>query len=301
MTLSSHILSWAAVLGKEKGYARNTIQAYLSDFDQFTKFMRGYRGEEVTIDLLLSLKTSDFRAFFAKKLGEGGKKRSNARYLAALRSFYDFLKESHLGECLAIGKIVLPKFNKQLPRTFDTTEITQVLETLSKNSWEGARDVALFTLMYGAGLRISEALSLTPSHFKEGDWITVDGKGGVQRRVPILPRVLDAVQDYLKVCPHILSKDMPIFRAVRGGVLSRTQGATILKAVILELGLKENLSPHALRHSFASHLLENNADLRSIQELLGHKSLSTTQNYLDIKEKTILESYHNFHPRFGKD
>ena len=296
----NHILSWAAVLEKERGYSRNTILSYLCDFDQFAKFMKDYKGEPLSVSLLMSLKALDFRAFFAKKLDDGGGKRSNARYLAALRSFYGFLKDSGVGECPGIDKISLPKFNKHLPRTFSEDEIKNVLTRLSQNSWTGMRDVALFTLMYGTGLRISEALSLTPEHFREGNWLQISGKGNVERRVPLLPLVLAAVQEYMKLCPYPLTPNLSIFRGIRGGVLSRTQAATSLRAVILELDLKDHLSPHALRHSFASHLLENNADLRSIQELLGHKSLSTTQNYLDIGEKTILESYHKFHPRFKK-
>ncbi len=274
--------------------------SYLSDFDQFTQFMQGHLGEEPTIPLLLSLKKTDFRAFFAKKLDDGGGKRSNARYLAALRSFYGFLKDTGAGECPGVDKITLPKFNIHLPRTFSIDEIDAVLKRLAQNSWVGMRDVALFTLMYGAGLRISEALSVKPEHFREENWLHIIGKGNVERRVPLLPRVLESVRAYMKVCPYALTQGSPIFRGLRGGVLSRTQGATALKAVILELGLKDNLSPHALRHSFASHLLENDADLRSIQELLGHKSLSTTQHYLDIAEKTIIESYDKFHPRFRK-
>ncbi len=246
---------------------------------------------------------TDFRAFFAQKLESGGGKRSNARYLSALRSFYEFLTNSGLGECSSIQKITLPKFSKHLPRTFGKDEIHEVLERLGSSiqaSWVSVRDVALFSLMYGTGLRISEALSLTPTDFKDGEWLTVKGKGNIQRRVPLLPIVIERIRAYIKICPYGLSEDLGIFRGIRGGILSRHQGAAILRQAILDLDLQDNLSPHALRHSFASHLLENKADLRSIQELLGHKSLSTTQMYLDIQETTIVESYKEFHPRFKK-
>ncbi len=296
--------SWTDFLEKEKGYARNTIESYSSDLNLFFTFLTVYRSEKVTVELLLSLKPLDFRSFFSSKIQQGCVKRSNARYLASLRSFYVFMKENGIGESDSIFKITLPKFIRHLPRTFHQEEICEVLEKgreIPVKSWVGLRDIALFSVMYGAGLRISEALSLQVKDVQEKKWLLVKGKGGVQRVVPLLPGVQEKIQAYIKACPYELTSNIEIFKGIRGGVLDRSSAASSLKKIVLELGLNDNLSPHALRHSFASHLLENDADLRSIQELLGHKSLSTTQGYLDIKEKTIFKSYSDFHPRFKKE
>lgn len=294
---------WGDFLEKEKGYARNTVESYLCDLNLFFNFLSHYRGQEVTTELLLSLKPLDFRSFFSSKIEEGGVKRSNARYLASLRSFYTFIKENGVGESDSIFKVVLPKFKRHLPRTFRQDEVLNVLERSLENPnkmWIGLRDVALFCLMYGAGLRISEALSVRMQDVQDKEWLLIKGKGGVQRSVPLLPIVREKIHAYIKVCPYGLDPDTQIFKGIKGGVLDRSSAASSLKKIVLELGLSDNLSPHALRHSFASHLLENDADLRSIQELLGHKSLSTTQGYLDIKEKTIFKAYCDFHPRFKK-
>ena len=300
--LELELKEWIECLEKEKGFSSNTLKSYHHDLSLFLKFLEEKNQKPLTLDEFTHLKPQDFRAFFAEKLTSGGGKRSNARYLSALKSFSLFLQDKHQEGLEGILKIGLPKFQKPLPKAFSLENIQEIFAQLKSHyneSWIGKRDIALFSLMYGAGLRISEALSIQKQNIYESN-IRILGKGKKERIVPILKEVFEIVEEYLKSCPHFLDGNETIFKGVRGGDLSASYVATSLKKIILKLNLPENLSPHSFRHSFASHLLENDADLRSIQELLGHESLSTTQIYLSIQENKILESYNLFHPLHKK-
>jgi integrase/recombinase XerC len=295
-TLINTFLLW---LEKEKRYAPHTLAAYRNDLSHFTAFMQAYRGEAVTLTLLAALELRDFRAWLAKRSGEDYLPTSTARAVSTIRSFYRYLERFHgLHHPVALH-LRAPKRPHSVPRALSIQQVKEAQAEVAhqqETGWVGARDLALFLLLYAGGLRIHEALQLTPAHFR-GEALRITGKGGKERLVPLLQPAREAVETYLRQCPYALQPDQPLFRGVRGGVLQPAMFQRSMQHLRRRIGLPEHTTPHALRHSFATHLLGEGADLRSIQELLGHADLSTTQRYTNIDTEALMAIYRESHPR----
>lgn len=292
---------WIAHLRDERRFARNTLDAYQRDLAAFLGFLVGHLGQEPTGSDLASLDPRDLRAYVAKRREGAGAlgNRSVSRALAAIRSFYRFIERRHGIANARLAIVRGPKMKRSLPRPVseEGSEALIAEAGLHDEAWIGARDAALITLLYAAGLRISEALALTGAHQPLGDTLRVAGKGGKERLVPILDAARAAVNAYVAACPYVQSADAPLFRSVRGGAMSARMAQAALQRLRERLGMPSSTTPHALRHAFATHLLANGGDLRAIQELLGHESLSTTQAYAGVEAKKILQSYRAAHPR----
>jgi len=299
--------AWLVMLARERRLSPKTVEAYGRDLRQFLTFLTVHLGEPPPIPGLIALKPRDIRAFLAARRQEGIESRSLMRQLAALRSFARHLDREGHGMAPAFTAIRSPKAEKRLPRPLSTASALAVTDAESRagdvrEPWVLARDAAVLALLYGAGLRISEALGLTRQDAPIGsaDSMTVTGKGQKVRSVPVIPAVRGAVEDYLKLCPYYLPPQGPLFVGAKGGPLS----PRIIQLAVVQLrgalGLPESATPHALRHSFATHLLARGGDLRAIQELLGHASLSTTQMYTKVDAARLLTVYDAAHPRVGK-
>lgn len=249
---------------------------------------------------LSSLHVSDFRAFLSKRRKDGLGPRSLARALSAVRSFFRFL-DRHKGiRCEALAAVRTPKQPRSLPRPLSEDNARQVIDSIGDTApegWVAARDMAVLMLLYGGGLRISEALSLAAKDLNNGDMLRVIGKRNKERLVPLLPIVRTAIDQYLALCPYSPKGDAPLFLGVRGGRLGPRAVQAAMRQARIALGLPESATPHALRHSFATHLLGAGGDLRTIQELLGHASLSSTQLYADVDSALLLKTFQNAHPR----
>ncbi len=294
--------SWQSWLLVERRMAKNTVEAYTSDLAFFLSFLVDYRGGACRLETLSLLSLTDFRAWLAHLARGSLETASRARALASVRSFFRWLDRTGRLHNTAIELLRAPKTARRLPRPVTETQAKEIIDHLSRNEedWTRHRDEALFTLLYGAGLRISEALSLTHKDFAHGDHVIVRGKGGKQRIVPLLPIVRQTIEKYLRTCPFAAKDHHGLFLGARGDILNPGVAQRSLRQVRRELGLPETLTPHALRHSFATHLLASGADLRSLQELLGHRSLSTTQLYTRIESVQLAEVYRASHPRAKK-
>jgi integrase/recombinase XerC len=278
-----------------------TLEAYARDLAQFSGFMADHLGETPGNRALAELTVSDFRAFLARRRRQGAESRTLARQLSSLRSFYRFAEKQGLFRNAALSAIRAPKLPHAVPKPLSPEKAARVVraDTLATEEtprWVQARDEAVLTLLYACGLRISEALSLTRAQ-AEAPVLTVTGKGNKTRIVPLLPVARQAVARYLDLCPLALSPKEPMFRGVKGGPLNARNMQLLIARLRGALGLPDSATPHALRHSFATHLLGNGADLRVIQELLGHASLSTTQVYTEVNRAHLLEQYRKAHPR----
>jgi len=290
---------WLAFLAHEKRASPNTLRAYGDDVSRFIGFQRGHLGGPVTAKALASLKTTDIRAFIAARRSEGLSASGVQRALAGIRSFYRFLAKEQILENANVRAVKTPRVKRRLPRPLSEAEAERALEEAGEHDveWLGARDTALLTLLYGCGLRLSEALGLSRAEAPLGEMVAITGKGGKQRLLPVLPAVREAVADYLAACPHLLAAEGPLFVGARGGPLNPRQVQRQMGVLRGFLGLPETATPHALRHSFATHLLGAGGDLRAIQELLGHASLSTTQRYTSVETERLLAIYDAAHPR----
>jgi integrase/recombinase XerC len=295
---------WLAYLTIERQLAANTAQAYARDISQFLAFLAGHLNRLPDMKQLLALQARDVRAFLAARRGEGVGSRSLARSLSALRMFYRFLERRGYGKNDAIRSVSLPKLPHSVPKPLTAAKATALVDGADIASpdapeWILARDTAVLALLYGSGLRISEALSLQrkDAPIKGRDMLRVTGKGSKTRVVPVLAIVREAVERYLALCPLKLGADDPLFLGVRGKQLSPRIIQLRIARARAALGLPETATPHALRHSFATHLLGAGADLRAIQELLGHASLSTTQGYTEVDRAHLLKIYDSAHPR----
>jgi integrase/recombinase XerC len=295
---------WLAYLTVERQLAAKTAEAYQRDISQFLAFLAGHLNGLPDMKQLLALQARDVRAFLAARRGEGVGSRSLARTLSALRMFYKFLERRGYGKNDAIRAVALPKLPHSVPKPLTAPKATALVDGADIDAgdvaeWVIARDTAVLALLYGSGLRISEALSLTrrEAPIKGRDMLRVTGKGSKTRVVPVLPIVREAVERYLALCPLKLSSDDPLFIGVRGKQLSPRIIQLRIARARVALGLPETATPHALRHSFATHLLGAGADLRAIQELLGHASLSTTQGYTEVDRAHLLKAYSSAHPR----
>jgi integrase/recombinase XerC len=295
---------WLAYLTVERQLAANTAEAYQRDISQFLAFFAGHLNRLPDMKQLLALQARDVRAFLAARRNEGVGSRSLARTLSALRMFYKFLERRGYGKNDAIRAVALPKLPHSVPKPLTAPKATALVDGADIDAgdaaeWVIARDTAVLALLYGSGLRISEALALTrrEAPIKGRDMLRVTGKGSKTRVVPVLPIVREAVERYLALCPLKLGSDEPLFVGVRGKQLSPRIIQLRIASARIVLGLPETATPHALRHSFATHLLGAGADLRAIQELLGHASLSTTQGYTEVDRAHLLKAYSSAHPR----
>ena len=299
--LSAALQTWLQAQSAFKGLSDNTLVAYHTDVTGFMAFMTLHSGQSAGLAALARISVSDMRAWMAQQRAQKIAPRSLARKLSAVKNFYVWLAAREGFEPTAVLSLQTPKFQAKLPRALSEDAARAVVETVelqALESWVGARDVAVVTLLYGAGLRISEALGLKRSNAPLPDVLKIVGKGGKERMVPILEVARKAVDIYLRLCPHPATADSPLFVGVRGGALSPRLIQKAMQQTRLQLGLPSTATPHALRHSFATHLLSAGGDLRSIQELLGHSSLSTTQNYTVVDTARLLEVYKNAHPKF---
>lgn len=294
--------TWLDQLQKTRRMADYTIEAYERDSRQFLTFLCQHIGHQPCFKDLNNLRVADLRSYLAYRRSEGIGARSLGRGLAGIRSFLRFLSTQGLADVPAARIIRTPKQPKSLPKPLSVADAVHLVDKATQpdeEPWIAARNAAVLTLLYGCGLRISEALALTPEDFYDNTAtsIYVKGKGGKTRLVPVIAAVHEAVADYINLCPYILASDQPMFRGAKGGIL---QPAIIQRAVQhlrACLGLPDTVTPHALRHSFATHLLSRGGDLRTIQELLGHSSLSTTQIYTGVDTDHLLEIYKKAHPR----
>jgi integrase/recombinase XerC len=295
-------LDWIAHLGLERRLAAKTLDGYRRDLEQFLRFLTMHLGEPPGLSEVSSLRPADIRAFMAERRMRGAGPRTLGRQVAALRSFARFCERRGLAATTAFAVIRPPKQPKSLPKALSIDESRTLIETaeaMAEEPWIAARDVAVLTLLYGCGLRISEALGLTRAEAPIGarDAMRITGKGGRERVVPVLPAVRRAVEEYIRLCPFPLDPDAPLFRGARGGPLSPRIIQKVTERLRGALGLESSATPHALRHSFATHLLGRGGDLRTIQELLGHASLSTTQIYTKVDSERLLDIYRRAHPR----
>ncbi|MGI9508244.1 MAG: tyrosine recombinase XerC [Geminicoccaceae bacterium] len=295
--------AWCDWLTHEKRQAELTVKGYQTELFGFLGFCAEHLGGSPGLDQLADLKTTDFRAWLAARHRDGAAKSSVARGLAALRNFYRFLDRQHGRHNPAIKALRTPRQEQRLPRPLSSDQADHLVTSApaaSKEDWIGKRDTALLLLLYGAGLRIGEALALNrgmigdPATLRQ---LTITGKGGKQRLVPILPVIGAALADYIAGCPFSLADASPLFVGLRGKRLQPALLRRHVQALRQMLGLPESATPHALRHSFATHLLTDGADLRTIQELLGHASLSTTQGYTGLDSARLMRLYQSAHPR----
>ncbi|MEP5152890.1 tyrosine recombinase XerC [Planktotalea sp.] len=291
---------WLETQKSLHGASENTIKAYNADTVDFIAFMTEYSGESQGLAALARITTRDMRAWMAATRGTDVGARSLARKLSSVKSFYRWLAEREGFEPTAVLTIRAPKFQKKLPRPLAEDAAKAMIETVelqTPHAWVAARDSAVLTLLYGCGLRISEALGLTGADVPLPSSLRILGKGGKERVVPVLPAAREAVESYIKICPHPMEPNSPLFRGIRGGALNPRAVQEVMAKARMQLGLPATATPHAMRHSFATHLLSAGGDLRSIQELLGHASLSTTQAYTAVDTARLMEVYASAHPK----
>jgi integrase/recombinase XerC len=282
------------------GAAANTIKAYAADVSGFLGFLAGHRGEVEGLGAVASLPQTDLRAWMAAERARGVSARTLARELSAVKSFTGWLAEREGFDASTTLSARGPKYRRKLPRPLSEEAAFAMIDRVGDQSaepWVAARDMAVLTLLYGCGLRISEALGLTGAVTPLPQVLRIIGKGGKERLVPVLPAAQEAVAAYVRLCPHDLTRDAPLFRGVRGGPLNPRLIALVMERARHQLGLPATATPHAMRHSFATHLLSAGGDLRAIQELLGHASLSTTQAYTAVDAARLMEVYDRAHPR----
>ena len=303
--VAAEVVRWLAHLSDERRMSVKTLEAYRRDVGQFLAFLAEHRGGAPTLSDLAKLTPADVRAFMAARRSEGIGGRSLMRILAGVRSFARYLERNGKGKVAALAAVRAPKVPKTLPKPLAMADAKRMTDVElrageEREPWIFARDAAVLALLYGSGLRIAEALGLkredAPLAGKD-DAITVTGKGRKQRMVPVLPLVARLIADYVALCPYDLPGNGPLFVGAKGGPLSPRIIQLSMARLRGALGLPETATPHALRHSFATHLLARGGDLRAIQELLGHASLSTTQMYTAVDSERLLEVYRNTHPR----
>lgn len=289
--LQGVIESWLKFLKDERRYSAHTLDAYARDLALFINFF----DEPVTLDFLSNLEIRDFRAFISARAAKNIEKTSLAREIAAFKNFFRWLNKAHILKNAAVSIVSTPRLKKSLPKSLDVSETQDVLieaKNLATSSWQGLRDQAVLALLYGCGLRISEALSLNYGETDfHADFMRVKGKGNKERLVPLLPLVGQAIDAYLEALPYPRRKGDALFVGARGERVSPRIIQRSMQKIRNYMGLPDTVTPHALRHSFATHLLAEGTDLRSIQELLGHASLATTQRYTEASVETVKREY----------
>ena len=292
--ITKHIHDWLSWIKFERNYSVHTIDAYSRDLSIFFEFWSDYLGNIPQHKDLQEIDVKTFRAFLSKQNSRQLTKTSISRELSTIKNFFKWLNSNHIIENTAITIIATPKKEKILPKSLDVNQTLHLLEVAAKHAkekWQGLRDVAILTILYGCGLRISEALALNVGDINHNDFLKIHGKGNKERIVPILPIVKDKIDAYTNACPYNFKHGEALFLGARGERLSPRIVQRTLEKIRHSLGLPDNLTPHALRHSFATHLLAEGINLRSIQELLGHASLSTTQRYTDVEIEHLKKEY----------
>ena len=294
--MPSLLTEYLAFLTDNRRMSPHSVRAYHATADRLTGFLHLHWGSEVTRVTLHKISSADMRAFLADRRGDGLTNRSTARELSAVRHFLRFA----LGDDVTLPVMKGPRVPRSLPRPVNPDDVLALADDVAENAkdmWIGARDWALLLLLYGSGLRVSEATGLMGDILPLGSTLRVTGKRNKTRIVPLLEIVRTAIQDYLALCPYAAGADQPLFRGAQGGSLSPALVRRAVQGARTRLGLSDRTTPHALRHSFATHLLAGGADLRSLQELLGHASLSSTQVYTAVDTAMLLDEYQNAHPR----
>ncbi len=291
--------AWLASLAHERRASPHTLRAYGDDMARFLDFLHGHLGGGVNERALAKLSPADIRAFITVRRAEGLGAKGVQRAMAAVRSFFRYLARENILESAAARSIRTPRIRKGLPRPLSERDAARAIAVAGENDieWIARRDAALLTLLYGAGLRISEALSLKRGDVPLAQAITILGKGRKERVVPVLDQVREAIAAYAEAIPFTGAKDAPLFLSRRNKPMSPREAQLLMERLRGALGLSERATPHAMRHSFATHLLANGGDLRAVQELLGHASLSTTQTYTEIDTKKLMAVYEKAHPR----
>jgi integrase/recombinase XerC len=294
--MPSLLTEYLAFLTDNRRMSSHSVRAYYATADRLTGFLQSHWGGEVTRVTLQKISSADMRAFLADRRGDGLTNRSTARELSAARHFLRFA----LGDDVTLPVMKGPRVQRSLPRPVNPDDVLALADDVAENAkdiWIGARDWALLLLLYGSGLRVSEATGLMGDILPMGSTLRVTGKRNKTRIVPLLEQVRTAIQEYLALCPYTAGADQPLFRGAQGGPLSPALVRRAVQGARTRLGLSDRTTPHALRHSFATHLLAGGADLRSLQELLGHASLSSTQIYTAVDTAMLLDEYQNAHPR----
>jgi len=290
---------WHDYLQHDRRRSAHTVRAYVATAHRLIAFLGQHRGEAIDEQALLSIVATDLRAFLAQRRAEGLGASSAARELSGVRAFLSYAAEQQ-GSHAQLPRTRAPKRPRTLPRPASPDEAMGLAENAAESAstpWMGARDLAILLLLYGAGLRVAEAMSLTGRDLPIGSTLRVTGKRSKTRVVPVVPAVREAIEEYLRQCPYPVSGDLALFVGARGGPLNPDLVRRAVAAARKRLGLPDTLTPHALRHSFATHLLARGADLRSLQELLGHASLSSTQIYTAVDAARLLDVYRHAHPR----
>lgn len=298
--LRDAIEAWHAWLISERRVSAHTSAAYTRDLANFLSFLADHLGGTADLSALVQLKPADFRSYLARRAGEGIARSSIARGMSTLRNFFRFLDRTGRGHNPAVKSVKTPRLPKNVPKALDEIDALEAIRcagALQGEPWLAARDQALMLLLYGCGLRLGEALSLTWGTRTEADTLRVVGKGRKERIVPVLPIVSTAIANYRQLCPFKGAASAPLFVGSRGDRLSPRIIQRQMEKLRAQLGLHDHATPHALRHSFATHLLAKGGDLRTIQELLGHASLSTTQRYTAVDEAHLMRTYSDTHPR----
>ncbi|HJO71465.1 MAG: tyrosine recombinase XerC [Rhodospirillales bacterium] len=296
----SAIEEWLAWLAHERHASPHTVDGYGRDLAGFFRYLSAHLGFPPGLQDLEALNPADVRGYLASLGAAGLARPSMARALSVVRGYFRFLDRAGLVHNAAVGAVRTPKVGRSLPRPLAVADALEVVErprALDEEPWVAKRDTALFTLLYGCGLRIGEALALNRRDAPSGEPMKVSGKGRKERLVPVLPAVAEAIADYLDACPHPGGDGGPLFLGVRGARLNAGVAQRQMRLLRADLGLPESATPHSLRHSFATHLLAGGGDLRTIQELLGHASLSTTQRYTEVDADRLMEVYRAAHPR----
>ena len=291
-------MRWASFLTHDRRRSPHTVRAYVATAHRFLEFLGRHRGEEIGRYSLLTVPAVDLRAFLADRRANGLGPSSAAREMSAVRAFLTFAAED-AGNVAQLPRTRAPKRPRTLPRPASPADAMALAEEAgaASDAWTAARDMAILLLLYGSGLRVAEALSLTAAVLPVGRTLRVTGKRNKTRVVPVVEAVREAVAAYVAACPYPLSGPTPLFVGARGGPLNADLVRRSVRAARTRLGLPDSLTPHALRHSFATHLLAGGADLRSLQELLGHASLSSTQIYTQVDAAQLLDVYRHAHPR----
>ena len=299
-TAEDYVAPWLAHLAKQRRMSAHTVAAYERDLTKFFEFLSDHLGKSVTLGDLSALQLTDFRAFLAWRRQDDVSPKTVARLLSSVRTFFRYLERQDLAKNAAIHSVRSPKLPHSVPKPLaaDAADaVTQAAPVNTQEAWVSARDVAVLTLLYGAGLRVSEALGLNGKDWPADGPLRIIGKGNKERIVPLIPPIRNAMTRYVDLRPTPLEDDGPIFIGVRGGRLGARAVQKLMVRLRSALDLPDTATPHALRHSFATHLLGNGGDLRGIQELLGHASLSTTQRYTDVDTASLLDVYDKSHPR----
>lgn len=295
--LAKILQDWHRWLKIEKNLSPHTRRAYQRDVSQFLTFLARHDGRALSIDALSGSSLADFRAWMSRQAIDGASSASRARALSGVKNFIGWMDRQGIAHNASIGNVRSPKQPRKLPRPLEEIQAFRLLENMPDDTWTERRDKALFTLLYGCGLRIDEALTLNIEDLPRDGFLRVTGKGNKERQVPVLSQIEPVLENYRKSCPYPEEPARAFFLGAKGKRLNQGVAQKTMRDLRKTLNLPETATPHALRHSFATHLLQNGANLREIQELLGHASLKSTQRYTDVNDAKLMEVYRKCHPR----